>query len=364
MGMTHTEFMFFNNDLTRLGYNPNVVEVRYNKSLNKVGSCIVKIPRSLDNISQFDKLSQPDLGMIILVSTHSSPISKIDLDAYWLSVEFRHDIKNEVFIIEFEDAMGLLNRRGVIYPEDEPIGTYPQSRIDEPGNVAMKRVFDEHIGKDAGVRSLFPNVYSAPISIPSPVVYSEIQFKSLYSVMRDVCRMTKEKGTDLYFDVVITDPVKLEFRTYINSRGTDYTTGNKQTIIRSNDNNFIPKHYILNWEQDNVAYIAGRGKGNNRVLTEVIGKDVPNSIFWRREVFNTSSSADYDSILDEGKTLVSEIPRSSLSGSIIGTRALSLNLGDKVFVEHFNDLIESVIDSVRVTYSAKGYDRTLTVKAV
>lgn len=360
-----TQFVFFNPDLSRIGVIP-IIGASYSRRLNRVGSCTVLLDSKLYDVSKF---SREGIGLIIQVSDELNPLAKPDLDAFWLLDKFTFfGDNNGVYELGFVCANDILKRHRVAYLADEPRGKSPQARVEEPGNVALKRLFDENIGELALTRNLTPYITSAAVSTPSPIIYKTVQFKNLLTAMDEICKASSEAGTNLYFDIIARESsalgVQLEFRTYLGARGRDYTNAQSgNTRIRTSDANFGLSKFMIEYDQPNVAYVAGSGRGSNRPLIIVSNENENNGIFSRRESYVSVQSTDTNLLNNEGLEEIETHGQYLLEGSLIGNLGQLFGYGDRLNIEHENITIACEISYVKVDIAGDVYSKTLRLES-
>lgn len=366
MTCSEAQFIFYNPDLSRIGHRP-IISASYSRRLNKVGTCTVLIDAKEND---FDVMSQEDLGLIIQVSSDYDPLPKADLDAFWLLVDFDYfGPNNGTYQLSFVDAIDILDRRRVAYLADEPRGESPQARVSEPGNVALKRIFDENMGDLALTRTLAPYLTAASVNYPSPVVEKTIQFKGVLSAMNEIAKTSHEKGTPLFFDIVARQSqslgVVLEFRTYINARGSDYTTSAAGDVrIRATDPNFNLTRFTIDYDSPNYAYVAGAGRGVNRPLVEVSNSRASTGIFSRRETYKSVQSTVLEILQDEGLEIIDSSGIYSLQGELLGELGNYYDYGDRVRVEFETLVLDCQVSYVNVTISGEVYTKRLAIESV
>jgi hypothetical protein len=351
--------------LTRIGVR-DVVGASYSRRVNRVGSCTVLLDAKRND---FEVFSQEDLGLIIGVADENNPVMTPDLDAFWLLTDFAYyGDDSGIYELGFVDALDILRRHRIAYFADEPIGASPQARIDLPGNVALKRIFDENLGQLALLRSLDPYLTSRAVAFPSPIINRTLQWKNVLSAMTQIAKSSREQGTALFFDIIAKESnqfgVLLEFVTFTDARGKDHTVGNMADVrIRTSDPNFRLEKFAIDFDYPNYAYVAGSGRGVNRPLVEVFSDRKDIGIFSRRETYKSVQTTDTNVLEDEGYELINGQGIYSLQGELLGEFALTYKFGDKLNFEHEGLLITAEISHVKVDIAGETYTKKLRIES-
>ena len=138
--------------------------------------------------------------MVITISRDGRILTR-ESEAVWLLDKFQefNQDKERFFRLTFKDGISLLDRRVHAYHADDPEGSEPRSRINAPGNQALRDIVDNNFGPFAQPGRRINELQLAPISTLSPVVEKEIAYKKVLSTLQQIARTSIDKGTPIVF---------------------------------------------------------------------------------------------------------------------------------------------------------------------
>ena len=161
----------------------------------------------------------------------------------------------------------LLNRRIIAYD-----GTTSQAKKTGAADDVMKEFVDEALGSSAGNdpygRSRILSSFTIAADVgEGPTYDGEHQYQALLDVLHDISDNAHAKGTPIYYDVVQTSPANFEFRTYVNQRGLDRTSGPQAITFGLEMGNLADPSWEEDWSDErNVIYGLGQGEGTDRTI--------------------------------------------------------------------------------------------------
>lgn len=209
--------------------------------------------------------------------------------------------------------------------------------------------------------------------IDNTAIRYQVTGKSLSDIFQPLSE-TYDIGYEVYLNM---EEKAFEFTLF---RGKDLTIGNKdgnKPVIFSTDfNNILKSEYVSdNNNYRNVAYVAGEGEGENRVVVEV--KQTESAGFFRREIvvdardiqkansISRMTDEEYNELLQQrGKEKLSEFRKAesydaelmsdARTGFVYGKDYF---LGDTVSVvdKNLGVILSAKITEVTVTFAEDGY---------
>ena len=209
--------------------------------------------------------------------------------------------------------------------------------------------------------------------IDNTAIRYQVTGKSLSDIFQPLSE-TYDIGYEVYLNM---EEKAFEFTLF---RGKDLTIGNKDgnkpVIFGTDFNNILKSEYVLdNNNYRNVAYVAGEGEGENRVVVEV--KQTESAGFFRREIvvdardiqkansISRMTDEEYNELLQQrGKEKLSEFRKAesydaelmsdARTGFVYGKDYF---LGDTVSVvdKNLGVILSAKITEVTVTFAEDGY---------
>ena len=239
------------------------------------------------------------------------------------------------------DALSLLQRRIVAHPSQTPY-TEKSNKADD----LIKEIVRENT---TGERSLAKFTIENDHGL-APIVSSEIAWMPLLDALIDIAESSKNKGSNLYFDVLTDYQLNLTFRTYTGQRGND-----RRSLIL-NGNHLNDLSLDIDWSnQTNAVYVGGSGSGEDRNIKTVIDQSIGQSLYGRKETFQAErNTSDDDVLIDDGLAAIkSEKIRFSgdyvnQHGVVFGTH---FHFGDLVTCEAYGYSFVCLVDEVDLSIS-------------
>lgn len=209
--------------------------------------------------------------------------------------------------------------------------------------------------------------------IDNTAIRYQVTGKSLSDIFQSLSE-TYDIGYEVYLNM---EEKAFEFTLF---RGKDLTIGNKDgnkpVIFGTDFNNILKSEYVSdNNNYRNVAYVAGEGEGENRVVVEV--KQTESAGFFRREIvvdardiqkansISRMTDEEYNELLQQrGKEKLSEFRKAesydaelmsdARTGFVYGKDYF---LGDTVSVvdKNLGVILSAKITEVTVTFAEDGY---------
>lgn len=175
------------------------------------------------------------------------------------------------------------------------------------------------------------------------------------------------RGRRFFFDMEYRPTQKLyRFRTYLNQRGADLSTGTNKITFSPEYGNLANTVREDDYSSEaTYIYAAGQGQGDERnVQTSSDTSRINSSPFGRVEAVRDSRNTnDNDELQSEADSfLQARRPRRTLSGRIVNASnslyGRDWNWGDKVAVEFEGEVFTARIDTISV--SLQGGRETIT----
>ena len=261
----------------------NIVSLNMARAGNNVGSLTLVIPATI----QFNYL-QPDCQLEIY-RTSDGGITELLTDTRWLVNKYSKQIQNGqlTYTLTCADGNDLLTRAYVLYPANDTTYTSLNTYADDE----MKTVVAQNLG--SSVADSTRKTYNPPLSIQAnssaaQVVPKDFAKQQLLTLFQSLADASATAGTLLYFDVPwSTSAGSFEFRTYINQRGSDLSSGNNQVIFDPyRQNLFNPMVEYDYTTENNYAYVAGQGAEDTRKVVVVYNTArMLVSPYGKREIF-------------------------------------------------------------------------------
>jgi hypothetical protein len=314
-------------DITTL---TGVVSLTASRALNTVGSATVTF---LD-----------DLGIESLRYDNRIAIYRNDYllgNTHWL-IKKPTKIRNG-WIANCKDTLSIPDDRQVAYARETIFSEKTvEFGTNGPADDLMKAFMRENLGSSATDTTRDLSSYltiEQNLSLGQSVEKSASQ-QSIFSVMKSMADDSKNKGTDLYFDI-IPSPSKLLF--FVRS---GHLGNNNQGIVFSRENNNLQEEQI-SWDYENektVIYVQGYGRGATQIIRKVSDTDrAMRSPFGIRETSINRTDIDVDSVLDSEGSI--ELSRLRAKQTLTGVVQENDNT---VFGRDFNygDLVTIAIDNI------------------
>jgi len=181
----------------------------------------------------------------------------------------------------------------------------------------------------------------------------------VYSTIQSLCNQSREAGTWITFDVVYSGSLPLVFKTYNDQRGSDITN---QLLLSDEAGNIANPKLEFDWTNEaTVAYVAGKGENEARVIGSATNTDRLNESIWSRREFITENFQ-----LDVIASLNSEAaayldkysPKVLFTGEIVETEGtqygINWNYGDKVRAKYLGYEFDCRVLGYTIEYKNSG----------
>lgn len=344
----------------RLGDTSDFVSLRLTRVANDVGTATLVRPYRTRGIPFNMNLIREDGRLEIWRKTPTTTRETLMTDTTWLikvvTVD-RDDRGREVIIIEADTPLCVLREPGrfVNYDADSASSAVTDSLDD-----AIKFVARTNIGSNATAsRNLSAYISIAPDLGLAPSGSKSFAWRDCLKVMQEIVNASAEQGTYLAFDIVAPSPDALEFRTYVQQRGTDhrFPGGVNSVIISPEFGNMGACSLTTDWRNE-VTYAKAGGQGDGASRLTATAQDnarIGVSPFGLREKFvqatqyktTTGLQAEAEAVVRNGRG------RRLFKGKILdvpGTRyGVHWAWGDFVTVQAFGQSFDARIDAIEVT---------------
>ena len=254
------------------------------------------------------------------------------------------------------DANGLLDGRIV----DAYAGSPEATKTDYADDIS-KAVVYEQLGAGAVAARQVPGLTVQPDMSAAPSITRGFSRRNVLTVLQSIAESSATEGTRLYYDIVEPTTGALEFRTYINQRGTDRTTVvTPFSLLRGTLSPPVSLD-VDHTDERNYAYTGGQGEGEEREIVEVSNATaIAASAFARREVFVDGRDSDSTAALEARgnaqlwrmrtrrlfEAYLADVPRARYQ--------VDWDFGDLVTAEYDAELYDCVIEAVQGRASEDG----------
>jgi hypothetical protein len=267
---------------------------------------------------------------------------------------------NAYVIIGGPDALDLLNTRIV----DAYSDTAGADKAGTADDVMKEYVYEALGGGAAAGRNLTSDGFSIQADLSDgPAIQWAAARHNLLRVCRELSDAAYEAGTPTYFDIVHPTPATFEFRTYVNQRGEDRTSGQPNAVVLSPEEETLANPVLIQdyTEEVTYCYALGQSTGGTRNVQEEYDSTRLNlALFNRRE--GTVDGRDYgtDAELQDlaRRTLYLCRPRRDFRGDIVdkpGNRlGLNWNFGDRVTAQYAGEQYDMLVSAVGASFDENG----------
>jgi hypothetical protein len=183
--------------------------------------------------------------------------------------------------------------------------------------------------------------------------------RNLLDVLRELAEASAEAGTVLAFDIVSPTPERLEFRTFVEQRGTDHSfpDGSNPVVLSPDTGTLARAERTIDYSDEaTVIYAAGQGADAQRRLAQVSAQNrLRGSPFaWRERLLDARHiGSDPDLAAEARATLVAGRPRYTFQAEIVSlpgsTYGQHWRWGDRVTAVVAGEVLTCYIDVVHVT---------------
>jgi hypothetical protein len=329
--------------VAQINYN---LTLRYSFGINKISSLFMELPSTVDR-----SLFQID-GRVLIYRNGVLEGNTVWLIRYpGLTMRENGSI---IFGLYAYSANELLQRRIVAY-----FATSSYSEKSDFADDMMKSIVRENFGALATDADRDISAYlsiEADLSL-GPSMGKAFSWRNVFDVLSDIADVSAEKGTNLFFNVVLGLSGNFEFRTYVGQLGADRRSTSASPLILSPGLGSISYGSVWDDYRDevNAVYAGGDGERELRLVAEEtddarIGKSPINrrEAFWdaRNGVSLVTLSDDAKEKLFEGRA------RRRFGGTIANTWQTQYGrdwfFGDAVNVQFEGGSYDCLIRSVAV----------------
>lgn len=155
-------------------------------------------------------------------------------------------------------------------PGYTPSGTFSATPIIESWQ------YDEYGASSSDlIYRQFPINISSPSSASSVINTQRFEFKTCLEAMRDIAEISQLAGESLWFDIEYTpaslsSAMTLTFKTFVNNRGTNRTSGVNRMIIGPEFKNMANVKISKDWtKQAHIMYVGGNGDNELKDMASV-----------------------------------------------------------------------------------------------
>jgi hypothetical protein len=324
----------------RLAQIDSFLSLTYSRSVNGVTRMIMDMPPDTDR-----SLFRLDGRLGIWRQPADGRIG-LETDTVWLIRKFPQirmlDSGERRLTVYAFNALELLARRIAAYASGEP-------EVDKSAEAddMIKEIVYENLGAGAGVG----RDWSALLSIQADatlcaVVDKAFSRRNILTVCQEIADQTYIQTPRVYFDIICPTYGTLEFRTWINQRGTDRTRASGNPLILSAElGNVSQASYVEDYEtEENFIYAGGEGEGLLReIATAQDDARIGASPFGMREGFRDSRQGPTGaSLTAEAESRLNEMkPRRQFTCNLVDTEQIRYGRdwfwGDRVVVQ-FEDM--------------------------
>jgi hypothetical protein len=344
----------------RLALLEQAVEFYIQRSANEVGAFRVLLPGGV-----YDHLIRDDGLVEYWRAPWGGQLKLLGVGIIRKITQADDDNGVEYTAIEGPDQNDLLDRRIVAYAA----GTAYTDKSDQADDL-IKAIARENLGSSStdADRNLSALSFTVGGNVSlGPNVEKKFSWRNVLAVMQDVAEAARQKGTELYFDLVpsvVSDSViGFEFRTYINQIGLDRTEDSDNPVFfgKTWGNLQNAKMVIDRMEEVTVMYGGGQGEGSDREIVEVEDTIRSDDSPWnRREAFaDARNERTTAGVTDKAKSeLEKGRPLVRFSGDLVDTRQTRYGLhweyGDRVTCSHRGRQFDGMIRAIKIGMSSSG----------
>lgn len=320
----------------------------WQRVLNGIGSYTISFPGS-----QFDFVWWGLDRQLKIYRIPDGAAKQLVMVGFMRYIEEQYQGDNRTIFIKGVDGNELLTRRIINYAAGSS-----EAKKTGPGDDVMKEFVDEAMGPSAPAAD---DLTSLGFSIEAdlgaaPSISLAVAKRNLLDVLLQIADNSRQAGTRLYWDIVNPTPETFEFRTYINQRGVDRTTGNARLVFSPEFGNVVDPVLIRDFRNEaTIAVVGGGGEGTARAIETVTATDRATQSAWNRRytfVDARNSGTDPTTLQDKGNSRLNErrplVLFSAGIQNVINNRyGVNWNLGDRVIAQMTDFSTEAEITSVQ-----------------
>ena len=337
-----------------------VKDFRYAKAANKVGAFSLILPRERvqDEWIKLDGTVEIWRGV---------PGQQRRLEFVGLMRKFiYHDDRegNTNLKIIGPEVSDLLNRRIVAYAA----GSSQAAKTDNADDL-IKAIVRENLGASAPAgRNMGANrFYVTGDHGLAPSVSKKFAWRNMLDVIREICEISRQKGTELYFtvDPYLTNDnlLKYSFLTHVDQIGADRTIGTRLAALFGRDLGNLASPWLEYDYMNEITFVyaAGQGEGDDREVEEVEDTTRSGASIWNRREIMTDGRhlSDSTGLTDRGQgALEKGRPLIRFSGLLLDTPqtryGIDWNYGDKVTAWYKGDQFDGMVKALQITVDQYG----------
>lgn len=349
----------------------DIIEIDYARGVNRVGSMTLLLPPKYEKILgpvlpplhrplsfkrhyQFEVWRKSPDGVMYLEGNTSYLALR---PARWVTK------KNEKFIrIKAADPLWTLKTRIVAYDTDSPQHSQTLVAGDDVIKNWWRDAFTLQVYNPSARDLVTPGYLALAANTTSaPQISQEASWEELLTVMQDAADRTERKGTWVCFDYDCngTGTFPWTFKTYLNRRGNDLSSGANMVLMGYWTGEVIDVPFEINYEDEfTFVYAGGPGVGATRLMSNQSDPvRIASSPFGRIEAFEQARQAKtIDEVSDAAAgRLEAGNPKRALTTEIEDTFRIQYGrdffYGDQVAFDFDDERVIARMDSVHITFS-------------
>lgn len=294
--MARHELWLTNDRGQRIALLDDFISFEGTRAANMVGQCRLFLPSTFDtSLLRIDHMIQ----------LWRAPTGRpLQLWRPFLIQRIRYEMQGEreSIMVGGEDPNTLLKRRYIIAAK----GSAKADKEDQADDMIKDYVSEAMVASGYtprwGSRD-YPNFTVQSDLAAAPEITHEAAFTNLYTTLRTIARESREKGTDLFFDVGIqsatASSIAFQLRTYTGRIGVDLSD---EVVFDNAHGNFTNPFYERDWSGvESYVYVGGQGPSILRHVYEVVDLARLYLSQWgMREGFTDARSADGGTVVNAG----------------------------------------------------------------
>lgn len=347
----------------------NPISIEAARSFNTDGSCSILLPYNRIDYSYFNRNTR-----LVIWRTDDSGRTEKFGDTVWFAKRITRQVLDGTFKVDFVDAFALLKIRIVGYT---PVTPYADKTLEEFGLVSYTDYFRIDNLMRAYMRENFGSLAINPKTgatdtprIVNDIViegdknlapYGEKQagWANIADVLRDLARMSAEKGMELFYDLVPIDGGRFEFRVWNDVRGVDRGSTSLVPLEFTDESGSLAdiEEVVDFTETKTACYALGYDTDNARVWEIYQSSDLINNNPFLREEFtvNVAEAEDAPILEDAARgALNAARPIRRITARVIDggdfLYGRNYRYGDKVVARILDDSYDCQINSVRISW--------------
>lgn len=336
------------------------------RNVNDVGRLVLNIPPDFDNILFTGNDVLPDNRIEVRRRIGAGGFY-LEGETQWLTIDGKKSqVQNgkRTSKLILEDAIALLARRIVAYQSGSAQADKAPTFIDN----TMKDIVDENFMSAASDTARNINSIYSLLTVQADLgqgasLGKSFSRKNVLDVLKEMANASAQAGTYLAFDVVSPSSSELQFRTYINQRGTDrrFPSSINPVLLSSDLGGLFEASIEYDHSKEvNYAYAGGQGVAASRnIQVSSDATRIALSPFNRREIFvdarqvtagdaneNAKITSEADSAVRSG--IVRKTFRATMSETDTNIYGLNVNFGDYVTALFDGQYINCRLNTIRI----------------